>query len=113
MSRVWLLCLVCLCSVPAGAKELSYFLPKGVEYDEKIPTPESVLEFQTGERHITHHQLVTYVTKIAELSPRVTIERYAKTHGQRPMLMLTITSAANHKNIDLSLIHISEPTRPY
>jgi hypothetical protein len=83
------------------AEELSYFLPsKGVEYDNKIPTPESVLDFKTGDRHITHHQLVTYVRKVAETSPRVTVEQYAKTHGERPLLMLTITSEANQKNID-------------
>ncbi|MFK7821799.1 MAG: M14 family metallopeptidase [Planctomycetaceae bacterium] len=83
------------------AEELSYFLPsKGAEYDKNIPTPESVLNFKTGDRHITHHQLVTYVRKIAEVSPRVTVEQYAKSHGERPLLMVTVTSESNHKNID-------------
>ena len=93
MHRALLFSLACLVPSISLGEELDYFLPmKGVEYDAKIPKPERVLEFKTGDRHITHHQLVTYVSKIAEISPRVTIERYAKSYGQRPLLMLTITS---------------------
>jgi len=100
MHRALLLSVVCLAPSISFGEELDYFLPmKGVEYNDAIPTPESVLEFKTGDRHITHHQLVSYATKIAEVSPRVTIERYARSHGQRPLLMLTITSPANHTNI--------------
>lgn len=102
MSRVLLVLLTCrLLTTSSFAEELDYFLPtKGVEYDDAIPTPESAIGFKTGDRHITHDQLVSYVTKLAELSPRITIEQYAKSHGNRPLLMLTITSEANHKDID-------------
>ena len=102
MSRFALLLIGLTCTAaPSVAEELDYFLPtKNVEYDAAIPTPEDVLEFKTGDRHITHHQLVTYVKKLAEVSLRITVEQYAKSHGQRPMLMLTVTSEANHKKLD-------------
>lgn len=93
------ICGVLLASV-ATAEELNYFLPmKGVKYNEAIPTTQSVLGFETGDRHITHHQLVSYARRIAEVSDRVSLSEYARSHGDRPLVMLTITSSANHEKL--------------
>lgn len=76
------------------------YLPKDLSVDPSIPTPKQHLGFRIGERHIQHHQLVSYLRRLAKLSPRISLKVYAYTHGGRPCVMLTITSPANHKRLD-------------
>ncbi len=80
--------------------DLSYYLPQDVTYNNNIPTPESVIGHQVGHWHVTHDKLVQYMYALAESSDRVTIENRGKTFEDRPILLLTITSPINHKNID-------------
>jgi hypothetical protein len=78
----------------------SYYLPQNVTYDAKIPTPQQYLGFQVGDWHIQHDALVGYMKKIAELSDRVEITEYARTHENRSCLLLTISSPKNLSNIE-------------
>ncbi len=78
---------------------LSYYLPQNTTYDPQIPTPESILGFTPGKWHVTHDKLVEYMRVLAKASPRITIENRGKTFEDRPILLLTITSEKNHKNI--------------
>ena len=78
---------------------LAYYLPQTVRYDPAIPTPASVLGFEVGEWHASHDQLVTYLRAVDAASDRVTITEYARTHEHRPLLLLTITSPDNQRNI--------------
>lgn len=80
--------------------DLSYYLPQDVTYNENIPTPESVIGHQVGEWHVTHDKLVQYMQKLANASDRITIENRGETFEGRPLLLLTITSANNHQNIE-------------
>jgi len=80
--------------------DLSYYLPQNISYNEKIPTPESVIGHQVGHWHVTHDKLVQYMYALAESSDRITIEDRGKTFEDRPLLLLTITSPKNHQNID-------------
>ncbi len=94
------LAVLLLLSPSAPAEELSYFLPtSAVRYEKSIPTPAEFLGFEIGERHITHAQLVAYASRLAEASPRITLQQYARSHGQRPLILLTITSEANHARL--------------
>lgn len=79
---------------------LDYYLPDGVTYNAKIPTPKDILGAELGEWHVRHDQLVSYMYAVAEASDRVTITEYARTYENRPLLMLTITSPKNQRNID-------------
>ncbi len=79
---------------------LDYYLPDDVRYDQNIPTPQSVLGAELGEWHVRHDQLVNYMYAVAEASDRVTISEYARSYENRPLLMLTITSPENHRDID-------------
>ncbi|TVQ32277.1 MAG: hypothetical protein EA376_06415 [Phycisphaeraceae bacterium] len=72
----------------------------GLRLDPDIPSPESVLGHRPGERFTRHHEIVEYLTALADASDRVTIERYGWTHQRRPMHILTITSPANHERLD-------------
>ncbi|MDO9261223.1 MAG: M14 family zinc carboxypeptidase, partial [Flavobacteriaceae bacterium] len=78
---------------------LDYYLPANIQYNKSIPTPESVLGFQVGERHPSHDQVVNYLTVLSKSSKRITLENRGVTHENRPLLLLTITSEKNQQNI--------------
>ena len=80
--------------------DLKYYLPQDVSYNAKIPTPESVLGFQVGKWHASHDKIVQYMYALAEASDRITIENRGKTYEDRPLLLLTITAAKNHQNLE-------------
>ena len=44
--------------------------PAGTAYDAAIPTPQQFLGFRLGDEPVRHHQLVDYITEVAELSDR-------------------------------------------
>lgn len=80
--------------------DLSYYLPQNTTYNKSIPTPQSVIGHDVGEWHITHDKLVEYMKVLAESSDRITLENRGTTYEGRPLILLTITSAKNHTNID-------------
>jgi len=114
MKKALLLFCALLIGYNANAQEtLDYFLPANVKYDAKIPTPKSVLGTEVGEWHVRHDQLVNYMYAVAEASDRVTITEYARTYENRPLLLLTITSPDNHKNIEKlkrEHVQLTDPT---
>ncbi|WP_162053434.1 M14 family metallopeptidase [Pontibacter pamirensis] len=79
---------------------LSYYLPADASYNNTIPTPKEILGYNVGEWHVSHDQLVMYVRQMAELSDRMEIVEYARTHENRPLYLLTITSPENLRNIE-------------
>ena len=79
---------------------LDYYLPQDITYDETIPTPQEIIGHEVGEWHVTHDKLVYYMQALAKASNRITIENRGKTFEGRPLLLLTVTSAENHQNID-------------
>lgn len=89
-----------LVSVSASATTLKDYLPTDVTYDPSIPTPKEILGYEVGEWHVRHDQLVRYMEVLAEKSDRFTIEVTGRTHEQRPLLLLTVTTPENHANID-------------
>jgi hypothetical protein len=80
--------------------DLSYYLPDGVTYDSKIPTPKSIVGHEVGEFHISHDRLVNYMYALDQVSDRISLEVTGYTHELRPLLLLTITSPKNHQNIE-------------
>lgn len=75
------------------------FWPSGIAFDEKIPTPAKHFGFPVGMRHLRHDQIVSYVNAVAKASSRVKVLQYGKTHGGRPLLLVSITSPANRRRI--------------
>lgn len=80
--------------------DFNYFYNQELSFDESIPTPRSVLGYNTGEWHVSHDKLVEYMKAVALASDRVTLEVTGYTYEHRPLLMLTITSKENQNNID-------------
>ncbi len=79
---------------------LSYYLPNDITYDEKIPTPKSVLGYEVGDWHVNHDQLLKYMEAVAAASDRVRLEYYGKSYEDRALMLLTITSASNQNNLE-------------
>ncbi len=69
-------------------------------YDPRVATPGSVLGFELGERPARHDAVVRYAEALAASSPRVRIERYARSHEGRDLLVLVISSEANLERLD-------------
>ncbi len=80
-------------------KDLTYYLPD-IEYDPAIPTPAEFLGWQIGEWHLSHDLQQHYMRRLAELSPRMVLVEYARSHEDRPLLNLIVTSEANHQNLE-------------
>ncbi len=95
-----LLALFCLQGHAQENLDLSYYLPKDVTYDPNISTPQEVLGYVPGEWHVSHDLLVTYMRTLASESPRIAIETRGSTYEGRPLILLTITSEANHENLE-------------
>lgn len=75
------------------------YFPNGV-YLKDIPTPESVLGFEIGDRPARHYEVVNYFKTLAEKSPRVNFFVQGKTHEERVLSYLVISSEENIKNIE-------------
>lgn len=108
--------LLLLGSAPAVAEPLEYYLPKGVEYDESIPTPAEVIGHDVGEWHVTHDRLVRYMRTLAKCSERLTLTETGRTYEDRPLLLLTISTAENLRRIDdirTRHLALSDPRRSF
>jgi len=86
-------------SVQVGAVDLDFYLPNE-SYQQKVTTPESVLGYQVGEWHVRHDQLVQFYKQLAASSDRVTVETIGRSHEQRELLHLVITSPKNHARLE-------------
>tara|TARA_B110000046_G_scaffold185211_1_gene226031 strand:+ start:478 stop:2967 length:2490 start_codon:yes stop_codon:yes gene_type:complete len=100
MKKLFVFFLLLSISISAQKVDLSYYLPKNVTYDKSVPTPKEIIGHEVGEWHVTHDKLVEYMKALAASSDRVSIENRGKTYEDRPLLLLTITSPENHKNLE-------------
>ncbi len=107
--RVWLAAVAGLLLSMAGAPAPAQvdvrdadaeMFPADVSYDPAIPTPEAFLGFKLGHEPVRHHQLVDYITLVAGLSDRLSLEVIGYTHERRPILFLVAASPANHARLD-------------
>ena len=80
--------------------DLNYYLPQDITYDQNIPTPKEIIGHEVGEWHVTHDKLMFYMQALAKASDRMTIENRGTTFEGRPILLLTVTSKKNYRNIE-------------
>jgi hypothetical protein len=83
-----------------GQQSLNYFLPSGIRYNQEIPTPLQFFGHEPGEWHLSHDKLYVYITELARISDRAIWEEYGKSHENRPLGQLVISSPENIKNIE-------------
>ncbi len=79
---------------PAAAQHA--FADPGATFDPRVPTPQSVLGYELGSRFTTHRAMLRYIEAVAATSKRVKVDTVARSFEGREMLLLTITSEANH-----------------
>jgi hypothetical protein len=97
---------------------MSFYLGQDHQLNPDIPTPESVLGFQVGEWHVRHDKLVEYMYALADASPRVKVEQIGSTYELRPLILLTVSSEQNLKQLNsikakhLELSKSVEPSTP-
>lgn len=93
---------------------LEYYLPKDVRYNPAIPTPHSFFGFQVGEWHLSPDQIHSYLKALDAASDRITMAPMGRTHEQRELWLLTITSPDNHRNLQAIRdrhLALSDPSR--
>lgn len=77
-----------------------YFFPEDITFDETIPSPSEFLGYEIGEWHTRHARLVSYLEKLAEISPNAQIQTIGYTHEMRPQVILTISSENNLSDLE-------------
>nr|WP_299174378.1 M14 metallopeptidase family protein [uncultured Allomuricauda sp.] len=85
-------------SAPVSAQD--YFFKKFHPFNTSIPSPQEFLGHGIGDKHTRHDLIVSYLTKLSELSDRASIHEYGQTHEGRKLVILTITTPENLKNLD-------------
>ena len=82
-------------------------------YDPAIPTPESILGFPVGQRSATPAQIVEAVTTWSGASERAIAVEYARSHEDRPLYYVLISSPENLARVDeiqADLERLAHPT---
>ncbi|MDB4438952.1 M14 family zinc carboxypeptidase, partial [bacterium] len=100
--------------ITLGQVDLNYYLPE-IEYDQNVPTPEEILGFQIGEWHVTHGQIYLLMKTLCQESPNCFLTEYARSHEDKPLIYLTISSEKNIQNIDKireAHVNLTDPTLP-
>ena len=79
-----------------------YFGDLSNSLNPNIPKPSEFLlnQNEVGSSHVSHDRLVNYMYSLAESSERVSIENRGNSFEGRPLILLTITSKKNHKNLN-------------
>ena len=80
--------------------DLSYYLGDTSNYNQSIPTPESVIGHQVGEFHVSHDKLSHYVQEVSKNSDRVKLVNRGKTYENRTSWLMIITSESNHSRLE-------------
>src|SRR5688572_210078 len=73
---------------------------QGGSYDPNVPTPQSVLGYQVGDRFTPHHMLMRYLDRLAATSRRIAVDTVERTFEGREVVMAIVTSEANQGRLD-------------
>ncbi|MFP4621019.1 MAG: M14 family zinc carboxypeptidase [Bacteroidales bacterium] len=101
MKRVSFLLLMVVFAGTASAQfDESFYFGSGVRIDGDIPYPGYYSGHEFGKWHFSHDQLIHYLNNLADQSKRVSIQEYGRTHENRPLYLLSITSPENQRKLD-------------
>ncbi|KPL20115.1 MAG: hypothetical protein AMJ75_12300 [Phycisphaerae bacterium SM1_79] len=73
---------------------------EGVDFNPAIPTPESITGHKVAEKAVRYPALISYLQALTKASERATLTAYGRAHEGRTLYYVTITSRANHKNLE-------------
>ncbi len=83
-----------------SAVSQNYFYKNFTPFNPAIPSPATFLGYAIGEHHTRHDQVISYFELLAKLSDKVILTEYGRTHENRKLLMLTIASNENIKQLE-------------
>lgn len=66
----------------------------------QLQSPAQFLGYELGERWTPHHDVLDYVTHVAEESDYATIQQYGETYEHRELVYLVVTTPENHENLE-------------
>ncbi len=66
----------------------------------QLQSPDEFLGYELGERWTPHHDVLDYVTHVAEESEYATIQQYGETYEHRELVYLVVTTPENHENLE-------------
>ena len=78
----------------------SFYFGEDASLNSEIPYPGYYNKHEFGKWHFSHDQLIHYLSRLAETSDRISIKEYGRTHENRPLYLLSVTSPENHKKLD-------------
>ena len=86
--------------VHGQTEKLDYYFGDDIVFDETIPSPEEFLGYPIGSRVTEHSRINAYYEKLAELSDRAHLLEIGRTHENRKLLVLVVSSPENIQNLD-------------
>ncbi|HEY4613488.1 MAG TPA: M14 metallopeptidase family protein [Bacteroidota bacterium] len=90
---------VLLATLPCSTQALQQLFPGGT-YNSAVPTPQSVLGYEIGDRFTDFRSLERYIDKLVASSDRIKRITYGSTNEQRPLQLLIISSPQNLTRLD-------------
>lgn len=66
----------------------------------QLQSPEEFLGYELGERWTPHHNVLDYVTHVADESEYATIQQYGESYEHRELVYLVVTTPENHENLE-------------
>ena len=102
-----LVCSIVLCSTascaaaqPADGSGSTYQYFGGIEASGSIESPSEFLGYPLGSRFTRHHRMLDYMEYLAESSERVRLREYGRTHQDRRLVIVSVSSASNIENLE-------------
>jgi len=87
-------------AVPRCAARAQHaFAEAGGTYNPAVPTPRALLGYELGARFTPQRLINRYIERIAAASRRVKVDTVGRTFEGRELLVLTVTSEANHARL--------------
>lgn len=114
LSRARLIILVFILSINQIYAQNSYFFSSH-NFDKNIPTPEQFLGYPIGSHFTRYDKVVEYFRELARLSDKVKFNIIGKTHEERDLVILTISSPENISKLeDIRTTHLKlvDPSQP-
>lgn len=102
-----------LAFMPLFAFGQNYYFGENTNFKSNIKSPEEFLAYKIGDHHTRYDKIVEYMRYLESASERVKLEVFGESVEKRPQIILTITSLANHQNLEsirVQHLKLSDPT---
>src|SRR5690554_2029221 len=97
---LFIVTVIALFIIDIRAEGLNYYFPENISFDSSIPSPEEFLGYTPGSRVTEHSRINAYYEKIAELSDRTELIEIGKSHENRSIYVLAVSSPKNIRELN-------------